>query len=172
HCFNSLRNEYPEMGGNYEVIHHTQLLNKLVQKGYLEPVNTPNSSRTVTYHDPCFLGRHNKVFDAPRELIGASGAELTEMPRNRSTGFCCGAGGARMWREEDLGSRINLNRTDEALATGADAIAIGCPFCKTMINDGVNNRQADVEDKSERTQALDIAQTCRESILGDGWRTA
>ena len=134
HCFNSLRNEYPEMGGNYEVIHHTQLLNKLVQKGYLEPVNTPNSSRTVTYHDPCFLGRHNKVFDAPRELIGASGAELTEMPRNRNTGFCCGAGGARMWMEEDLGSRINLNRTDEALATGADAIAIGCPFCKTTVS--------------------------------------
>src|SRR5699024_1049576 len=90
------------------------------------------------------------------------------MPRNRNTGFCCGAGGARMWMEEDLGSRINLNRTDEALATGADAIAIGCPFCKTMINDGVNNRQADIEDKSERTQVLDIAQMFRESI----WSTA
>ena len=168
HCFNALRNEYPEMGGNYQVIHHTQLLNKLIREGRLEPVNTPADGRTVTYHDPCFLGRHNKVFEAPRELIGASGVQLTEMPRNRDTGFCCGAGGARMWMEEQIGSRINLNRTDEALATGADAIAIGCPFCKTMMSDGVNNRQADIENKSDRTEVLDIAQMFRESILVDG----
>ncbi|MGD3316850.1 (Fe-S)-binding protein, partial [Xanthomonas citri pv. citri] len=92
HCFNTLRNEYPDMGGNYEVVHHTQLLNKLIRENRLQPVSTPNSGQTVTYHDPCFLGRHNKIFEAPRELIGASGANLVEMDRNRNTGFCCGAG--------------------------------------------------------------------------------
>ncbi|MGV0398279.1 heterodisulfide reductase-related iron-sulfur binding cluster [Corynebacterium suicordis] len=168
HCFNTLRNEYPDMGGNYEVVHHTQLLNKLIRENRLQPVSTPNSGQTVTYHDPCFLGRHNKIFEAPRELIGASGANLVEMDRNRNTGFCCGAGGARMWMEEHLGERINLNRTDEALATGSDAIAIGCPFCKTMMSDGVNTRQADIENKNERTQVLDIAQMFRSSILVEG----
>ena len=156
------------MGGNYQVVHHTQLLNKLIREGRLEPVSAPQNGRQVTYHDPCFLGRHNKVFEAPRELIGASGANLVEMERNRDTGFCCGAGGARMWMEENLGERINLNRTDEALATGSEAIAIGCPFCKTMMTDGVNNRQADIDNKQDRTQVLDIAQMFRESVLVDG----
>ncbi|HHT31064.1 MAG TPA: (Fe-S)-binding protein, partial [Corynebacterium sp.] len=164
HCFNTFKNEYPELGGNYSVMHHTQLLNQLVRENRLQPVAS-GQGRQVTYHDPCFLGRHNKVFEAPRELIGASGANLVEMPRNQNTGFCCGAGGARMWMEETIGERINVNRTEEALGTGASAIAIGCPFCKTMMSDGVNNLAADDENKPE---VLDIAQMIRDSVLVDG----
>ncbi|RRQ05908.1 Fe-S oxidoreductase, partial [Corynebacterium bovis] len=168
HCFNTLRNEYPDLGGVYNVMHHTQLLNKLIRERRLEPVASNQTGRKVTYHDPCFLGRHNKVFEAPRELIASSGADLVEMPRNRNTGFCCGAGGARMWMEEQIGERINLNRTDEALATGSEQIAVGCPFCKTMLTDGVNNRQADVDNKKDRTAVVDIAQMFRDAILVDG----
>ena len=164
HCFNTFKNEYPELGGRYSVVHHTQLLNQLVRDNRLQPVAS-GQGRQVTYHDPCFLGRHNKVFEAPRELIGASGANLVEMPRNKDTGFCCGAGGARMWMEETIGERINVNRTSEALETGASAIAIGCPFCKTMMSDGVNNLAEDDETKPE---VLDIAQMIRDSVLVDG----
>nr|WP_240393960.1 (Fe-S)-binding protein [Corynebacterium lactis] len=164
HCYNTFKNEYPELGGQYEVVHHTQLLNKLVRANRLQPVAS-GQGREVTYHDPCFLGRHNKVFEAPRELIGASGANLVEMPRNKNTGFCCGAGGARMWMEETIGQRINVNRTEEAVATGAEAIAIGCPFCKTMMTDGVNNV---VEDDEKKPEVLDIAQMIRDSVLVDG----
>ncbi|MBC6759260.1 heterodisulfide reductase-related iron-sulfur binding cluster [Corynebacterium sp. LK24] len=164
HCFNTFKNEYPELGGQYEVVHHTQLLNKLVRANRLQPVAS-GQGRQVTYHDPCFLGRHNKVFEAPRELIGASGANLVEMPRNKNTGFCCGAGGARMWMEETIGQRINVNRTEEAVGTGAEAIAIGCPFCKTMMNDGVNNV---IEDDEKKPEVLDIAQMLRDSVKVDG----
>ena len=164
HCFNTFKNEYPELGGQYEVVHHTQLLNKLVRANRLQPVAS-GQGRQVTYHDPCFLGRHNKVFEAPRELIGASGADLVEMPRNKNTGFCCGAGGARMWMEETIGQRINVNRTEEAVGTGAEAIAIGCPFCKTMMNDGVNNV---IEDDEKKPEVLDIAQMLRDSVKVDG----
>jgi Fe-S oxidoreductase len=144
HCLNTLGREYPQLDGHYEVVHHTQLLNKLVRDRRLvpkKPAGNGSAARDVTYHDPCYLGRHNKVYTPPRELIGATGLTLTEMPRNSARSLCCGAGGARMWMEEKTGKRINLERTDEALATGADTIVTGCPFCRVMLTDGLTARQ-------------------------------
>ena len=129
--------EYPQLGGNYTVVHHTQLLNRLVRDKKLVPVSPV--SQDVTYHDPCYLGRHNKEYAAPRELIGASGAKLTEMPRHADRGLCCGAGGARMWMEEHIGKRVNHERVEEALDTDASKIATGCPFCRVMMTDGVGD---------------------------------
>ncbi|GIE96379.1 (Fe-S)-binding protein [Paractinoplanes rishiriensis] len=144
HCFNTLGNEYEQLGLKVEVVHHTQLLAHLVKTGKLIPVEKVDGD--LTYHDPCYLGRHNRVFDAPREVLGEA-ANLVEMPRNQERSFCCGAGGARMWMEEKIGKRINVERTEEALATGAKTIAVGCPFCYTMIGDGVTGKgqQDDVE---------------------------
>ncbi|CAL9665496.1 putative iron-sulfur-binding oxidoreductase FadF [Actinosynnema sp. ALI-1.44] len=139
HCFNTLANEYPQVGGQYEVVHHTQLLNRLVRERRLVPV--AEVAEDVTYHDPCYLGRHNKVYEAPRELVGASGATLREMPRHADRSMCCGAGGARMWMEERIGKRINIDRVDEALGTAPSKIATGCPFCRVMLTDGVTARQ-------------------------------
>ncbi len=139
HCLNTLKREYPQLGGNYDVVHHTQLLNTLVKAGKLTPVDVPD--KTITYHDPCYLGRHNNIYIPPRDLVESTGATLVEMDRHGEKSFCCGAGGARMWMEEKLGSRINQNRADEAIATGAQAIAVGCPFCNVMLNDGVINAQ-------------------------------
>ena len=137
HCYNTLANEYPQVGGHYEVVHHTTLLARLVADKRLTPVQRVDAA--VTYHDPCYLGRHNGVYTPPRELLGAlPGVTMTEMPRHGEKSFCCGAGGARMWVEEKLGTRINLNRTSEAVAPGAARIAVGCPFCKVMLSDGVN----------------------------------
>ena len=153
HCFNTLGREYPQVGGSYTVLHHTQLLNRLVRDRKLVPVSPMEQGATITYHDPCYLGRHNKVYDAPRELIDASGAALTEMPRHADRGFCCGAGGARMWMEEHIGKRVNHERVDEALATEASKIATGCPFCRVMITDGVGDR-----DKGDEVEVLDVAQ--------------
>ena len=156
HCFNTLGREYPQVGGNYTVLHHTQLLNRLVRDKKLIPVESVNNSGqagTVTYHDPCYLGRHNKVYEAPRELIGASGATLTEMPRHAETGFCCGAGGARMWMEEHIGKRVNHERVDEALSMDSTTIATGCPFCRVMLTDGVGDRG-----KAEEVEVVDVAQ--------------
>ena len=155
HCFNTLKNEYPQVGGHYDVVHHTQLLNSLVKEGTLTPV-TPVEER-VTYHDPCYLGRHNKVYSPPRELIEASGADFKEMPRNSDMSFCCGAGGARMWMEEKIGKRVNQERTEEALATGSQTIAIGCPFCRVMLSDGVASAQSDVE-REDQVQVMDVSQ--------------
>ncbi|HEX5402994.1 MAG TPA: (Fe-S)-binding protein [Pseudonocardiaceae bacterium] len=155
HCFNTLANEYPQLGGDYEVVHHTQLLNRLVRERKLVPVAP--IAEDVTYHDPCYLGRHNKVYDAPRELVGASGAVLREMPRHGDRSFCCGAGGARMWMEERIGKQINLERTDEALGTAPSKIATGCPFCRVMMSDGVTQRQNEGVAK-ESLQVLDVAQ--------------
>jgi Fe-S oxidoreductase len=155
HCFNSLANEYPEIGGQYEVVHHTQLLNRLVREKQLTPV-APIAD-DVTYHDPCYLGRHNKVYEAPRELVGASGAHLREMPRHGDRSMCCGAGGARMWMEEKIGKRINVDRVDEALGTAPQKIATGCPFCRVMLTDGVTSRQSDGK-ASEDVEVLDVAQ--------------
>ncbi len=136
HCFNTLANEYPQLGGHYEVIHHSVLLARLVAEGRLTPV--AEVAETVTYHDPCYLGRHNRVFSPPREILGAvPGLTLTEMPRSQERSFCCGAGGARMFMDETIGTRINEARTAEALETGAGTIAAACPFCITMLGDGV-----------------------------------
>jgi Fe-S oxidoreductase len=160
HCFNTIKNEYPQVGGQYEVVHHTQLLNRLVREGRLTPVAPPSGvpADTVTYHDPCYLGRHNNVYTPPRELIGAlPGLTLAEMPRHGSRSFCCGAGGARMWMEESLGTRVNNNRADEAVATGADKIGIGCPFCLVMLTDGLTNAQAEGRARPE-VEVVDVAQ--------------
>ncbi|AGB20807.1 Fe-S oxidoreductase [Mycobacterium sp. JS623] len=159
HCFNTLGREYPQVGGNYTVLHHTQLLNRLIRDKKLVPVQAPGSngqSKDITYHDPCYLGRHNKVYEAPRELIGASGAKLTEMPRHADRGLCCGAGGARMWMEEHIGKRVNHERVEEALDTGASAIATGCPFCRVMITDGVDDVAA--ANDVPKAEVLDVAQ--------------
>ncbi|WP_007023347.1 (Fe-S)-binding protein [Saccharomonospora iraqiensis] len=155
HCFNTLANEYPELGGKYEVVHHTQLLNRLVREKRLAPMAPV--AEDVTYHDPCFLGRHNKVYEAPRELVGASGATMREMPRHGDRSMCCGAGGARMWMEERIGKRINVERVDEALGTAPAKIATGCPFCRVMLNDGVTSRQSDGA-ASEDVEVVDVAQ--------------
>jgi len=161
HCFNALGNEYPQVGGDYDVVHHTQLLNRLVRDKKLVPVAPV--AEDITYHDPCYLGRHNKVYDAPRELIGASGATLREMPRHAERSLCCGAGGARMWMEERIGKRINLERVDEALSTAPTKIATGCPFCRVMLTDGLTARQ-DSKDAAESVQVVDVAQLLLDSI--------
>jgi Fe-S oxidoreductase len=158
HCFNTLGNEYEQLGLKVEVVHHTQLLAHLVATGKLTPVQPVDGG--VTYHDPCYLGRHNRVFDAPRELLGtAIGGDVVEMPRNQERSFCCGAGGARMWMEERIGKRINVERTEEALATGAKTIAVGCPFCYTMIGDGVTGKG-----KQEEVEVVDVATVLLRSL--------
>ncbi|WP_408632938.1 (Fe-S)-binding protein [Mycolicibacterium mengxianglii] len=154
HCFNTLGREYSQVGANYTVLHHTQLLNRLVRDKKLTPV--ASVSQDITYHDPCYLGRHNKVYDAPRDLIGASGATLTEMPRHADRGLCCGAGGARMWMEEHIGKRVNVERTEEAMDTGASKIATGCPFCRVMMTDGVDDVAATRD--VDKVEVLDVAQ--------------
>ncbi len=167
HCFNTLRNEYGHFGLELEVVHHTQLLNRLVREGRLTPVAAADASingRTITYHDPCFLGRHNQVYEPPRELLSViPGAQFKEMPRTAEKSFCCGAGGARMWMEEKIGERINLNRTKEAVATGAQQIAVGCPFCRVMLSDGLTALQSDGSAR-EDVEVLDVAQMLLASV--------
>jgi Fe-S oxidoreductase len=174
HCLNTLKNEYPQLGLDCEVVHHTQLLNRLVRDGRLTPVAPPEGSvagRRITYHDACYLGRHNEIYDPPRDLLASlPGANIAEMPRNRERSFCCGAGGARMWMEERLGTRINENRTVEALRTlattgsnGHDAIATGCPFCRIMLTDGLTAKQA-TGSAPETTEVLDVAQLLLEAV--------
>jgi Fe-S oxidoreductase len=163
HCFNTLGREYPQVGGNYTVLHHTQLLNRLLRDKKLVPVKPVDGEGSdITYHDPCYLGRHNKVYDAPRELIGASGAKLTEMPRHADRGLCCGAGGARMWMEEHIGKRVNHERVEEALDTGASKIATGCPFCRVMMTDGVDDVAA--ANDLPKAEVLDVAQLLLASL--------
>ena len=146
HCFNTLKNEYPELGGHYEVWHHTQLLNHMIANGKLQfdQAELPGS---VTYHDSCYIGRINQEYEAPRNILEELKVEITEMKRIKSKGLCCGAGGAQMWKEEEPGDkRVNIERSEEALATGAKTIAVNCPFCLTMMTDGVKaaNKQDDV----------------------------
>lgn len=169
HCFNTLKNEYAAFGVELEVVHHTQLLNRLVREKKLTPVasNGGGDKRSITYHDPCYIGRHNGVYSPPRELLNViPDAELTEMPRNSERSFCCGAGGARMWMEENIGERININRTKEAVETGADQIAVGCPFCRVMLSDGLTSQQSKGEAREE-VEVLDVAQLLLASVKGE-----
>ena len=162
HCFNTIANEYPQLGGNYEVIHHTQLLAKLVGTGKLTPVTAVEEK--ITYHDPCFLGRHNKVFTPPREIMEqVPGVQAQEMHRCKNRGFCCGAGGARMWMEERTGKRINTERIDEALGTSPDTISTACPYCMVMLGDAISAKQAAGEAK-ETLQVIDVAQLLARSV--------
>ena len=162
HCLNTLGREYPQLGGTYEVVHHSQLLAELVKDGKLTPVTQVNE--TVTYHDPCYLGRHNKVYVPPRELVASvPGVQLREMDRMADKSFCCGAGGARMWMEETIGERINVNRSDEALSTGATKVAVACPFCNVMLNDGVTVRQQEGS-AAEGIEVLDVAALLLQSV--------
>jgi Fe-S oxidoreductase len=162
HCMNTLGREYPQLEGNYEVVHHTQLLNRLVREKKLTPIQPAGAAQSITYHDPCYLGRHNKVYEPPRELAAAAGTSLTEMPRHGDRSFCCGAGGARMWMEERIGKRINLERVDEALATGAETIATACPFCRVMVSDGLVQRQS--EDIGANVSVRDVSQLLLEAV--------
>ncbi|QES49308.1 Fe-S oxidoreductase [Streptomyces venezuelae] len=162
HCFNTIANEYPQLGGEYEVIHHTQLLQHLIDEGKLIPV-TPVDG-LITYHDPCYLGRHNKVYTPPREIMNAvPGLRQQEMHRHKERGFCCGAGGARMWMEERIGKRINNERVDEALSLNPDIVSTACPFCLVMLTDSVNGKKNDGEAK-ESVQVVDVAQLLLESV--------
>ena len=157
HCFNSSGREYPKLGGNFEVLHHSQVLSRLVADGKLQP---GRFEAKVTYHDPCYLGRHNRIYDPPRSVIDSvPGVESVEMHRCRERGFCCGAGGARMWLEERIGKRVNLERTDEALGTGADVVSTACPYCLIMLDDAVKERQRD-----EEVKVLDISQVLERSM--------
>ena len=174
HCFNTISREYPQLGGDYEVIHHTQLLAKLVADGRLTPVNPVEEK--ITYHDPCFLGRHNKVFTPPREIIDAvPGTTAEEMPRCKNRGFCCGAGGARMWMEERIGKRINTERIEEALALNPDTISTACPYCMVMLGDAVSAKKAS-GDAPDTLEVIDVAQllarsariTAPAAVDGDG----
>jgi len=159
HCFTTIGRDYKQQGYELEMVHHTQLLNTLVKEGRLKPVNQATSK--LTYHDPCYLGRHNQIYEPPRELLESTGVDYVEMPRNKERSFCCGAGGGRMWMEEKLGTRINLNRVDEAISIGAQEVAVGCPFCRVMVSDGMTGRGSDVA-------VLDVAQALLRTVKEEG----
>ncbi len=152
HCLNTLLNEYPQLGGHYEVIHHSEVIARLMADGRIA-MNASAPGETVTFHDSCYLGRHNGIYDAPREALSSAGLKILEMPRSRENGFCCGAGGGRMWMEESLGTKVNINRVDEAAETGAGLVASACPFCMTMLADGVNETG-----RAETLAVQDVAQ--------------
>jgi len=159
HCFNTLKNEYPLLGGNYTVIHHTQLLKQLLEEGKLVLEGGQFKGKKITYHDPCYLGRANQVYEAPRSLIQKLDAELVEMKNCKAKGLCCGAGGAQMFKEPEKGKQdINIRRTEEAIETNPDIIAAACPFCNTMLTDGVKNKE-----KPEQIQVKDIAELIAEA---------
>jgi len=154
HCFNTLKNEYPALGGNYEVIHHTQLVQQLIDSGQLKVNGGEFKGKKIVFHDPCYLGRGNNVYEAPREVIKSLDADLAEMKRSRAKGLCCGAGGAQMFKEAEHGSgEVNVARTEEALSHQPDVIAVGCPFCNTMITDGVKHFN-----KEGQTKVMDVAE--------------
>jgi len=154
HCFNTLKNEYPALGGNYEVMHHTQFLKSLLDEGRLTVEGGKFKGKRITFHDPCYLGRANNVYEAPRDLLKKLEVELTEMKRSRRNGLCCGAGGAQMFKEPEPGNKdVNIERTEDALETKPDIIAAGCPFCNTMMTDGVKNKE-----KEDSIDVLDVAE--------------
>jgi heterodisulfide reductase subunit D len=161
HCFNTLKNEYPELGGSYEVIHHTTLLQQLIDEGKIKLREGGSfKGKKITYHDSCYLGRANDIYEAPRKVLEILDAELVEMKRCRSNGLCCGAGGAQMFKEEEKGStRVNIERTKEAIATGASIIASACPFCNTMMTDGTK-----VTEKEDSIKVMDIAELIAQSM--------
>jgi Fe-S oxidoreductase len=157
HCYNTIANEYPQFGGDYDVVHHSQLLAELLTEGSLPTPGKPDGSKKkIAYHDPCYLGRHNDIYLAPRAVIGATNdVEVVEMPRHGTKALCCGAGGARFWMEEQTGKKINIERAEEALATDADEIAVACPFCYVMLDDGV--KELGREDVRVRDLAMILA---------------
>lgn len=159
HCFNTLKNEYPELGGNYEVIHHTTFINDLLASGRIKIEGGAYKGKRITFHDSCYLGRANNVYEAPRSVLQSLDADLVEMKRCRTTGLCCGAGGAQMFKEPEKGKKdINLERAEEAIATGASTIAVACPFCMTMMNDGVKGKE-----KEGTVIVKDVAEIIAES---------
>ncbi|MEA1787397.1 (Fe-S)-binding protein [Arenibacter sp. GZD96] len=154
HCFNTLKNEYPELGGTYEVVHHTQFLQQLLQEGKIALEGGQFKGKRITFHDPCYLGRANNVYEAPRELIRKLDAELVEMKNCKKKGLCCGAGGAQMFKEPEKGTKdVNIERTEQALETNPEIIAAACPFCNTMMTDGVKNKE-----KEATIKIMDIAE--------------
>ncbi len=154
HCFNTLKNEYPELGGNYEVVHHTEFLKSLLDTGRLTIEGGQYKGKKITFHDPCYLGRANNVYEAPRELIKKLDSELVEMKRSKANGLCCGAGGAQMFKDAEKGNKeINIERTEDAIETNSEIIATGCPFCNTMMTDGVK-----VTENDAKVKVLDIAE--------------
>jgi Fe-S oxidoreductase len=154
HCFNTLKNEYPQLGGNYEVLHHTQYLQELIDAGRLTVEGGAFKGKKITFHDPCYLGRGNNEYEAPRKLIEKLDAELSEMKRSRANGLCCGAGGGQMFKEAEKGNKeVNLERTDDVLEVKPDVVAVGCPFCMTMMLDGIK-----LNEKEKEIQVLDIAE--------------
>ncbi len=160
HCFNTIKNEYPSLGGNYEVIHHTQLVQQLIDNGQLKVRGGAFKGKKITFHDPCYLGRGNGVYEAPREVIQKLDADLSEMKRSRAKGFCCGAGGAQMFKDAEKGNKeVNLERTEEALALEPAVIATGCPFCMTMMTDGVKHFN-----KEQQTKVMDVAELIAQDI--------
>ncbi len=161
HCFNILKNEYSKLGGNYEVIHHTSFLQQLINEGKIKLKDSGSfKGKKITFHDSCYLGRGNNIYEAPRKVLEALDAELVEMKRCRSNGLCCGAGGAQMFKEEEAGStRVNWERTEEAVNTGAQIIAAACPFCNTMLTDGVKTKE-----KEDSVQVMDVAELVAQSL--------
>ena len=154
HCFNTLKNEYPELGGNYKVLHHTQFIRSLLKEGRLSVSGGTFKGKRITFHDPCYLGRANNVYEAPREVLEKLDAQLSEMKSCKQKGLCCGAGGAQMFKEAEPGNQeVNIKRTEEALDTKPDIIAAGCPFCNTMLSDGIKNKK-----KEDEVIVLDIAE--------------
>lgn len=160
HCFNTLKNEYPSLGGNYQVVHHTQLINELLESGRLSIEGGPYKGKKITYHDSCYLGRSNGIYEAPRMVIERLDADLTEMKRCKTNGLCCGAGGAQMFKEAENGDKeINVERAEEALNTQAEIIAVNCPFCMTMMKDGTKYFE-----KEDQVEVLDIAELVQKHL--------
>lgn len=154
HCFNTLTNEYPDLGGHFEVLHHTQLIQKLIEEGKITLENENLQGKKLTYHDSCYLGRVNGIYEVPRHILSELEADIIEMKRHKTTGLCCGAGGAQMFKEDEAGDkRINMERTEEAIATGADVIAVNCPFCLTMMTDGIKAKE-----RQDDIMVLDLAE--------------